>query len=172
MHNVFVNTYLFIYCNLNMFRCLRIIIREGPRRHYLYRMLRDSSFGTRLAARWTVRESRPGGGQIFRTHQDRLWIQPASCKMGTWSLALGQSSRNVALTDLLHLVLRLKSSAVPLLTLSAFMTCSRVNCNLHCLYISVCLSVCPYIHRPLANSERIFAYLISLLESFYITFSN
>ena len=30
----------------------------------------------RLATGWTVRESNPGGGEVFRTHPDRSWVPP------------------------------------------------------------------------------------------------
>jgi hypothetical protein len=44
---------------------------------------RNSSAG--IATRyglWTVRESNPGGGEIFRTRPDRPWAHPVSCTMG------------------------------------------------------------------------------------------
>ena len=34
----------------------------------------DSSVGIRLAKGWTVRESKPGEGEIFRTRPDRPWL--------------------------------------------------------------------------------------------------
>ena len=39
----------------------------------------------RLATGWTVRESYPGGGEIFRTVQTGLGVNPVYCKMGTES---------------------------------------------------------------------------------------
>ena len=39
----------------------------------------------RLATGWTVRESNPGGGEIFRTRPDRLWAPPSLNTMGTGS---------------------------------------------------------------------------------------
>ena len=40
----------------------------------------------RLATRWTVRGSNPGGGEIFRTRLDRPWGPPISLYNGVLGL--------------------------------------------------------------------------------------
>jgi hypothetical protein len=45
----------------------------------------------KLAIGWAVRESNPGGGDIFRTRPERLWDPPSL-------LHNGQSGQRVALT--------------------------------------------------------------------------
>ena len=73
---------------------------------------------------WMVLGLNSSGGEIFHTH-------PASCTMGTGSLSQRSSSQGVVLTTHPCLVSKLtKSTAIPLLPLSAFMACSRVNFTL------------------------------------------
>ena len=50
---------------------------------------RDSSVGLRLATGWTVRESNPGGGEIFLTRSDRSWGPPSLLYNGYWGYFSG-----------------------------------------------------------------------------------
>jgi hypothetical protein len=45
--------------------------------YYYYYMGRVAQSVQRLATGWTVRGSKPGGGEIFRTRPDRPWGPPS-----------------------------------------------------------------------------------------------
>ena len=62
----------------------------------------------RLATRWTVRSSNPGGQKFSPPFQTDPGAQPSSCKMGIVCLFREQSGRRVALTTHRDLGRRLK----------------------------------------------------------------
>jgi hypothetical protein len=61
-----------------------------------------------FATGWTIRDSNPVDGEIFRTRPDRPGAYTTSCKMDIGAFLRGQSDQSVALTTHQNLTLRLK----------------------------------------------------------------
>ena len=73
---------------------------------------------------WVVHGLNPGGGEIFRTHPDTLGPTYPP-KQWVPGLSEQESGRGMALTTHHHIAPRLKSRAITLLPLWAFVACSR-----------------------------------------------
>jgi hypothetical protein len=80
----------------------------------------------RLATGWTVRGSNPGGGEIFRTRQDRP-CDPPSLLYSGYRVFPGVKRPGRGVDTHLYIAPRLKSRAIPLLHLWAFVACYRVK---------------------------------------------
>jgi hypothetical protein len=78
----------------------------------------------RMTTGWTVRGSNPGGGEIFRTCPDRLWDPPSLLYNG-YRVFPGGGKRPGREADPSTLIVPRykKSSAIPLLSLRAFVAC-------------------------------------------------
>ena len=85
-----------------------------------------------------VQRSNSGGGEIFlHLFRPAMGACLASCTVGAGSLFWGQSGWDVAFTTHPHLGQKLKSRAIPVLSLQSFMACYSVNLT---FFIFTCIN--------------------------------
>jgi hypothetical protein len=106
----------------------------------------------RLATGWTVRGSNPGGGEIFRTYPDRPWGPPSLLYNGYRVFPGGSKrpGRDADPSPPSSAEIWKQSSAIPLLSLRAFVICEKCETYLHLKTYSILLDrlLIPLQDRP------------------------